>query len=105
MLSPRNTPKRPHEYIVPTKAITEEENLGHSIQKIVSKFSHSSEFRVFSLENIENLVLNLRPGSVYKKYFFSMAQVFPSLNHYRLRFLEVLMCRCTFDDLPGGFFV
>ena len=32
-----------------------------------SKFGHSSEFRVFSnfsLENIENLVLNLRPGSV-----------------------------------------
>ena len=30
-----------------------------------SKFGHSSEFRVFSLKNIENLVLNLRPGSVY----------------------------------------
>ena len=40
-------------------------NLGHSIQIIFSKFGHSSEFRVFSLENIENLVLNLRPGSVY----------------------------------------
>ena len=37
----------------------------HSIQKIFSKFGHSSEFRAFSLENIENLVLNLRPGSVY----------------------------------------
>ena len=43
----------------------EEENLGHSIQKIFSEFGHSSGFRVFSLENIENLVLNLRPGSVY----------------------------------------
>ena len=30
-----------------------------------SKFGHSSEFRAFSWENIENLVLNLRPGSVY----------------------------------------
>ena len=30
-----------------------------------SKFGHSSEFRVFSLEHVENLVLNLRPGSVY----------------------------------------
>ena len=40
-------------------------NLGHSIQKIFSKFGHSYEFRVFSLENIENLVLNLRPASVY----------------------------------------
>ena len=39
-------------------------NLGHSIQKIFSKFGHSSQFRVFSLENIENLVLNVRPGSV-----------------------------------------
>ena len=46
--------------------VLEEENLGHSIQKFFfsSKFGHSSEFRVFSLENIENLVLNLRPGSV-----------------------------------------
>ena len=43
----------------------EEENLGHSIQKIFCKFGHSSEFRVFSLENIENLVVNLCPGSVY----------------------------------------
>ena len=32
----------------------EEENLGHSIQMIFSKFGHCSEFRVFSLENIEN---------------------------------------------------
>ena len=30
-----------------------------------SKFGHFSEFKVFSLENIESLVLNLRPGSVY----------------------------------------
>ena len=52
--------------------------MGHSIQKIFSKFGHSSEFRVFSLENIENLVLNLRPGSDYKK--FAMAQVFLSLK-------------------------
>ena len=48
----------------------EEENLGHSIQKIFSKFGHSSEFRVFSLENIENLVLNLCTGSVYLKSSF-----------------------------------
>ena len=44
--------------------------MGHSIQKIFSKFGHSSEFRVFSLENIENSVLNLRPGSVYSKSSF-----------------------------------
>ena len=43
----------------------EEENLGHSIQGNFSNFGHSFEFRVFSLENIEHLVVNLRPGSVY----------------------------------------
>ena len=54
-------------------------NLGHSIQKIFSKFGHSSEFRVFSLENIENLALNLRPGSVYQKSSFRYGPSFPSL--------------------------
>ena len=41
-----------------------------AFRRFFSKFGHSSEFRVFCLENIENLVLNLRPGSVYSKSSF-----------------------------------
>ena len=33
-------------------------NLGQAFRRFFSKFGHSSDFRVFSLENIENLVLN-----------------------------------------------
>ena len=43
--------------------VLEEEKLG-PFRRFYSKFGHSSEFGVFSLENIENLVLSLRPGSV-----------------------------------------
>ena len=49
--------------------------MGHSIHKISSKFGHSSEFRVFSLESIENLVLNLRLKVFIKNLLFAMAQV------------------------------
>ena len=44
-------------------------NLGHiAFRRFFSKFGNSSEFRVSSLENIENLALNLRPGSVFIKH-------------------------------------
>ena len=46
--------------------------MGHSTQKIFSKFGHSSEFKVFSLENIENLVLNFAPWKCSLKIFFSL---------------------------------
>ena len=53
-------------------------NLGHSIQMIFfNKFGDSSEFSVYSLENIENLVLNFWSLEVFIKIFlFAMAQVF-----------------------------
>ena len=45
--------------------LEEKETRAIAFRRFFSKFDHSSEFRVFSLENIENLVLNLRPGNVY----------------------------------------
>ena len=59
--------------------------MGHSIQKIFSKFGHSSEFRVLFLENIEDLVLNLCPGSVYSKSSFSYGPSFFISNLCRTR--------------------
>ena len=44
-----------------------------------SKFGHSSEFQGVSLEDIENLVLNLRPGRVYLKTSFRHGPSFSSL--------------------------
>ena len=50
---------------------------------IFAKFGHSSEFRVFSLENTESLVLNLRLEVFIKSLLFAMAQVFLISNYLK----------------------
>ena len=59
---------------------SEEKKLGPLHSEDFSKFGHSSEFRMFSLEYIETLVLNLRPVSVYYKSSFRYGPSFSSLR-------------------------
>ena len=54
--------------------IFEEENLGHSIQKIFSKFGHSPEFRVFkeNLGKFRDFSSEFEPWKCLLKIFFSL---------------------------------
>ena len=58
--------------IIPAKkSFLEEENLGHSIQKIFSKFGHSSEFRVFFLGKSREFSSEFAPWKCLLTIFFS----------------------------------
>ena len=66
--------------------------MGHSIQMIFLHLPILLNSGVFPLENTENLVLNLRPGSVYKKYFsygpsFFSLKLISKTNNYVHNFL------------------
>ena len=76
--------------------LLEEENLGHSIQRILSKFGHSSEFTVFSLENIENFWICALEVFV-NNLLFAMAQVF-FISNFPF-FLKPRCCKATSEDL------